>query len=370
MQQFQHLVVHCRKAPYDVYCGRKSAGAPKDCSDFEFGNPFTLNSSSERNSRVEQFRQYVLGKEALLRRVRSELKGKRLACWCSPKLCHCHVLACIANSQEQTCTKAQLQSYIEYLTTRSNKKAPKGRSSLPHQSKRLQASSGKTSTEHVGSPNGKCDEVDNTRDGKRRRRRRRQRQRKGNGEPIQSMIAKAPGVGDNADNSTTQAPHGRTSDSTPTGAGASGNSTSRTATATTLQEQRAAVKNPNPVLDAGVDVIDIGINITSRQMKRRWRDFVSRAEKVGVSQMLLTGTSMESSRESIKIAHMWKQETGRDALFCTIGVHPHDAKHFTNQTPAEMRKMLQDPAAVAVGECGLDYNRNFSSKDQQKVCSA
>jgi TatD DNase family protein len=52
-------------------------------------------------------------------------------------------------------------------------------------------------------------------------------------------------------------------------------------------------------------------------------------------------------------------------LYVTVGVHPHDAKTWNQDSLQAMTEMLQHPLAIAVGECGLDYNRNFSSKSDQ-----
>lgn len=115
--------------------------------------------------------------------------------------------------------------------------------------------------------------------------------------------------------------------------------------------------------------VDIGINITSKQLKPKWKEIVRRAVDSGVNEILLTGTSIKSSLESLEIARTWMDETGGKNLFCTVGVHPHDAKFFDSKTTInEMKSMLNDPLAVAVGECGLDYNRNFSPKQKQLEC--
>ena len=82
--------------------------------------------------------------------------------------------------------------------------------------------------------------------------------------------------------------------------------------------------------------------------------------------MVLTGTSIDSSRKSLELAQTWLDETGTSNLYATVGVHPHDAKKWNDTTTLkEMRDMLQHPLAVAVGECGLDFNRHFSSKEDQ-----
>lgn len=65
------------------------------------------------------------------------------------------------------------------------------------------------------------------------------------------------------------------------------------------------------------------------------------------------------------MAQQWLDETGSKNLYCTVGIHPHDAKTWNENTIKEMKELLQHPLAVSVGECGLDYNRNFSSKEDQ-----
>ncbi len=113
-------------------------------------------------------------------------------------------------------------------------------------------------------------------------------------------------------------------------------------------------------------VIDIGVNLTNRAFGSHWREVVQRAIDAGVDKILLTGTSMLSSRKSLEMAQQWYEETNTKNLFCTVGVHPHDAKRWTDDTCTEMINLLEHPLAVSVGECGLDYNRNFSSKETQR----
>jgi TatD family hydrolase len=113
-------------------------------------------------------------------------------------------------------------------------------------------------------------------------------------------------------------------------------------------------------------VVDIGINLTNRAFRNQWKDVVRRAIDVGVDRMLLTGTSLEGSRDSLELAQQWQDEEGSSNLYVTVGVHPHDAKTWNDdETLIALKKLLQHPLAVAVGECGLDYNRNYSSKDDQ-----
>lgn len=81
------LVVHCKKAPYDVYCGRPSC----------WGNPFEIGKDGTRKEVIAKFKKYLLANEELVDKL-PELRGKILGCWCAPKACHCDVLADLANT--------------------------------------------------------------------------------------------------------------------------------------------------------------------------------------------------------------------------------------------------------------------------------
>lgn len=49
----------------------------------------------------------------------------------------------------------------------------------------------------------------------------------------------------------------------------------------------------------------------------------------------------------------------------TSGVHPHEAKSWDEETEEALRELLTNHEVVAVGECGLDFNRNFSPQETQ-----
>lgn len=84
------LVVHCKKAPYDVYIGRPSA----------YGNPFVLGRDGNREQVIAKYRQWVQTQPDLIAAIKRELKGKRLGCWCAPAECHGDVLAAFANDPQ------------------------------------------------------------------------------------------------------------------------------------------------------------------------------------------------------------------------------------------------------------------------------
>lgn len=80
-------VVHCKKHRYDVYIGRPS----------EFGNPFKEGTDGTRAEVIQMFEEWLLRQPDLVEKVKQELRGKVLGCWCSPLPCHGEVLARIAN---------------------------------------------------------------------------------------------------------------------------------------------------------------------------------------------------------------------------------------------------------------------------------
>lgn len=129
-------------------------------------------------------------------------------------------------------------------------------------------------------------------------------------------------------------------------------------------------KRSDVALVAPKPVVDIGINIRDSQMKKTWKDQLRRAGEANVSSVLLTGTSVKCSRESIDLARQWNSvSTVRmPKLYCTAGVHPHDANSWDDKTLDTLRSLVTETNhVVAVGECGLDYNRNFSTKSQQLI---
>jgi hypothetical protein len=81
------VVVHCQKEDYDVYIGRPS----------KWGNKFVIGKDGTREEVVKKYREWLLTQPELLDSLR-ELKGKRLACWCYPRLCHGNVLTELADS--------------------------------------------------------------------------------------------------------------------------------------------------------------------------------------------------------------------------------------------------------------------------------
>lgn len=107
--------------------------------------------------------------------------------------------------------------------------------------------------------------------------------------------------------------------------------------------------------------IDIGINLTNKQFYNEHEEIINRALDQGVEHMILTGTSVRGSKESAEIAEEYPE-----ILFSTAGIHPHDAKSFNGESISELRKLLKQDHVISVGECGLDFDRDFSPRPIQE----
>ncbi|MCA9544398.1 MAG: TatD family hydrolase, partial [Myxococcales bacterium] len=112
-------------------------------------------------------------------------------------------------------------------------------------------------------------------------------------------------------------------------------------------------------------LVDIGVNLGDRRFAPDREAVVQRARAAGVDRLLLTGTSLPRSHA---VAELAARQPG--VLFATAGVHPHDAKTVDAHTLPALAALLDQPHVVAVGECGLDYDRDFSPRPVQRTVFA
>ncbi len=109
-----------------------------------------------------------------------------------------------------------------------------------------------------------------------------------------------------------------------------------------------------------MELVDIGVNLAHRSFAGDRDAAIGRAQAAGVRTMIVTGTSLRASHEALRLA-----EERPGVLYATAGVHPHDARHCDARTIAGLRALAAAPAVVAIGECGLDFNRDFSPRPVQ-----
>lgn len=109
-------------------------------------------------------------------------------------------------------------------------------------------------------------------------------------------------------------------------------------------------------------LVDVGANLTNKKYSRDLDSVIQRAKDAGVQKIMVTGASIRSSKEALRLTRIYP-----GILYSTAGVHPHDAKSWEDsETLAELESIASNPECVAIGECGLDYNRDFSEPETQR----
>ena len=105
-----------------------------------------------------------------------------------------------------------------------------------------------------------------------------------------------------------------------------------------------------------MQLVDIGANLTHSSFRDDLPEVLERARQAGVAQIIVTGTTVEESRHAATLGFPF-----------TAGVHPHHARDCGPDTIPQLRSLAENPRCVAIGECGLDFNRNYSPHpDQEK----
>lgn len=114
-------------------------------------------------------------------------------------------------------------------------------------------------------------------------------------------------------------------------------------------------------MDAPFELIDIGLNLTHDSFAEDREAVLARARTAGVQRAIVTGSDLAHSRQAIALAQQYA-----DKLRATAGAHPHHAAGVHEEDRAAFRELIRHPLVVAVGECGLDYFRNFSPHADQE----
>ncbi|KRE92412.1 hydrolase TatD [Frateuria sp. Soil773] len=109
-----------------------------------------------------------------------------------------------------------------------------------------------------------------------------------------------------------------------------------------------------------MQLLDIGANLTHESFHHDLPAVLQRAQTHGVGRMVVTGASRDGSEHALALA---RRHPG--TLYATAGVHPHHAIDYDDATDERLRALALEPEVRAVGETGLDYNRNYSPREVQ-----
>lgn len=108
------------------------------------------------------------------------------------------------------------------------------------------------------------------------------------------------------------------------------------------------------------ELIDIGANLAHDSFDDDREAVIARAADAGITRIVVTGSSDQSNRDAAALA-----KTHPGVLYATAGMHPHHASEYTEACDTLIRELADNDDIVAVGECGLDYFRNFSPREAQ-----
>lgn len=106
-------------------------------------------------------------------------------------------------------------------------------------------------------------------------------------------------------------------------------------------------------------LIDVGANLTNKKFNRDLDSVIQRAKDSGVRKIMVTGASIRSSKEALRLTRLYP-----GTVYSTAGIHPHDAKSWDEtDTAEELESIAKNPECVAIGECGLDYSRKHYQRN-------
>ncbi len=112
-------------------------------------------------------------------------------------------------------------------------------------------------------------------------------------------------------------------------------------------------------------LIDIGVNLSNSRFEKDRPEVLQRARDAGIEKLILTGTSVSESQSVVELCRQFTDQFP-GMLYATAGIHPHDAKSLNRETIATLKALATEQYVVAIGEMGLDFNRNFSTPAQQE----
>jgi TatD DNase family protein len=106
--------------------------------------------------------------------------------------------------------------------------------------------------------------------------------------------------------------------------------------------------------------IDFGVNFgTKKYTSEKIDQLIKTSWNDGVDKIVSISNSLKESKTNILLGEKYEN------IYFTIGCHPHNAKNFIPNDIKFLRENVNNKKCFGIGECGLDYNRMFSSKPEQ-----
>ena len=110
-------------------------------------------------------------------------------------------------------------------------------------------------------------------------------------------------------------------------------------------------------------LIDIGANLTHPELYNQLDKIVENIKTADIKKVIITSSNLGDTKTTLNIINLYP-----DLFYTTVGFHPHNAKDFSLEDVDKIHDYGKDKNIVAIGECGLDYYREYSTKEQQIYC--
>tara|TARA_Y100000816_G_scaffold17232_1_gene11295 strand:+ start:1320 stop:2117 length:798 start_codon:yes stop_codon:yes gene_type:complete len=109
--------------------------------------------------------------------------------------------------------------------------------------------------------------------------------------------------------------------------------------------------------------IDIGVNLTHDQLLDNIDKVINDMIDANVNNAIITSSCIDETYKALEIIDKYPS-----IFYTTVGFHPHNAKEFKESNISIIKKLLDNKDVVAIGECGLDFYREYSTKREQVNC--
>ena len=110
-------------------------------------------------------------------------------------------------------------------------------------------------------------------------------------------------------------------------------------------------------------LIDIGANLTHPQLYDQLDVVVDNIVSSDTGSVIITSSNLNDTVMALDIITKYP-----DIFYTTVGYHPHNAKDFKHEYMDEISQYYKNDRVIAIGECGLDYYREYSTTKQQTLC--
>ncbi|MEO0021328.1 MAG: TatD family hydrolase [candidate division WOR-3 bacterium] len=108
-------------------------------------------------------------------------------------------------------------------------------------------------------------------------------------------------------------------------------------------------------------IFDSHCHLTDFQFASDLSAVMKRAQQAGVKEILTVSMNIPDSRETIELCQKFS------GLYCSVGIHPHEADNFRSIDIQMLKDLCIEPQVKAIGETGLDFFREFSTKANQET---